>query len=89
MTPREWESVSLRHYEAEERAFLRSASIQATMANIHSNSRREPFTAADFMPEGMAKREPAKMPTREEWIAGMRTVNAAFGGEDLTEKNNG
>jgi len=58
-----------------------AALVASTLANIHRDSRRRPYTVQDFMP-GWG-REPPRRQTPEETVRMIEMLNAAFGGRDL------
>jgi hypothetical protein len=76
-----------RFREREERAFLRAGIVASVIANCNRGKDTEPFTPQDFMPKTPTREETPREPTREEWLEGMRALNAAFGGEDLTKED--
>lgn len=63
----------------------RNADQWAFTANLHrdSDKKRDPFTRADFLPASVDRRE--EIPTPDDLLAKVRALNAAFGGEDLTQ----
>lgn len=86
LTYREFSALLERFREREEREYLRAGIIASTIANCHRDPdvKRDPFTPADFMPGQQEKQ--GEMPTPEEWLMKARMLNAAFGGEDLTQQ---
>jgi hypothetical protein len=75
-----------RFREREDLAFLRAGIVASTIANCHRDPKHEAFSPQDFMPSSsITPPEESHEPTREEFIANMRLLNASFGGEDLTQ----
>ena len=70
--------------EREELGFLRAGIVASTIANCNRDPKTEAFTPQDFMPTTTTREEAHHEPTREEFMAEMRLLNASFGGEDLT-----
>lgn len=68
----------------ERRADLRAGIVAATIANANRSKGQSVFKAEDFMPklDPDAANEP---PDWETLLARVRGLNAAFGGEDMTQ----
>jgi hypothetical protein len=88
MTLREFSALMDRFREREELAFLRAGIVASTIANCNRGPNSEAFTPQDFMPSSsFSNHEESHEPTREEFMADMRALNASFGGQDLTNED--
>ena len=74
-----------------ERGDLQAGIVASTVANVHRDpkKKREPFKPADFMPEFGKRPQSQRRPDWQKQLSFVEKLNAAFGGKDLRDKNDG